>query len=63
MANFLLERMVPLKPYILPVNPFNDHKDARSNLAGFKKTLEHLRMVMYWVYFIRAKYLRIETVS
>ncbi|MEO9661417.1 MAG: lysophospholipid acyltransferase family protein, partial [Maribacter dokdonensis] len=43
MANFLLERMVPLKPYILPVNPFNDHKDARSNLAGFKKTLEHLK--------------------
>jgi len=43
MANFLLERMVPLKPYILPVNPFSDHKDARSNLAGFKKTLEHLK--------------------
>ncbi|WP_036151524.1 GNAT family N-acyltransferase [Maribacter forsetii] len=42
MANFLLQRMVPLEPYILPVNPFSEHKDARSNLAGFKRTLEHL---------------------
>ncbi|MGO4918626.1 GNAT family N-acyltransferase [Maribacter spongiicola] len=43
MANFLLQRMVPLEPYVLPVNPFTEHKDARSNLAGFKKTLEHLK--------------------
>jgi putative hemolysin len=43
MANFLLQRMTPLEPYVLPVNPFTEHKDARSNLAGFKKTLEHLK--------------------
>ncbi|WP_405410975.1 GNAT family N-acyltransferase [Maribacter sp. Asnod1-A12] len=43
MANFLLQRMVPLEPFVLPVNPFSEHKDARSNLAGFKKTLEHLK--------------------
>ncbi|WP_282112616.1 lysophospholipid acyltransferase family protein [Maribacter stanieri] len=43
MANFLLQRMVPLEPYVLPVNPFTEHKDARSNLAGFKKALEHLK--------------------
>lgn len=43
MANFLLQRMVPLDPYILPVNPFEGHKDAKSSVGGFKKTLQHLR--------------------
>ncbi|RRQ50793.1 GNAT family N-acetyltransferase [Maribacter algicola] len=43
MANFLLQRMVPLDPYILPVNPFEGHKDVKSSVMGFKKTLEHLK--------------------
>lgn len=43
MANFLLERMAPLAPYILPVNPFEEHKGARSSIAGFKKALAHVR--------------------
>lgn len=43
MANFLLERMAPLAPYILPVNPFEEHKGARSSIAGFKKALRHIR--------------------
>ena len=43
MANFLLQRMAPLSPYIIPVNPFEEHKEARSNLAGFKHTLQHLK--------------------
>ena len=43
MANFLLQRMVPLAPYILPVNPFEDHKDAKSSIAGFKNALVHVR--------------------
>ena len=43
MANFLLQRMVPLDPYILPVNPFEGHKDAKSSVSGFKRTLMHLR--------------------
>lgn len=43
MANFLLQRMVPLDPYILPVNPFEGHKDAKSSVSGFKRTLTHLR--------------------
>jgi len=43
MANFLLQRMVPLEPYILPVNPFTEHKEARGNLAGFKNALQHLK--------------------
>lgn len=43
MANFLLERMKPLAPYILPVNPFEAHKGARSSIAGFKKAIQHIR--------------------
>ncbi len=43
MANFLLERMAPLKPFIIPVNPFEDRKDVKGNIAGFKSALTHLR--------------------
>ncbi len=43
MANFLLQRMVPLKPYIVPVNPFEDRKDVKSSIAGFKSALSHLK--------------------
>ncbi len=41
-ANFLLQRIDPMKPYILAVNPFEDHKDAKSNISGIKETLKHL---------------------
>lgn len=41
-ANFLLHRIEPLKPYVMPVNPFEDHKDAKSSLAGIKDALRHL---------------------
>ncbi|MBL7472348.1 GNAT family N-acyltransferase [Robertkochia sediminum] len=43
LANFLLNRIEPLSPYIMPVNPFEDHKDIKSSLEGFKKSLLHLR--------------------
>lgn len=43
MANFLLNRLDPLKPYILPVNPFEDRKDIESNLSGIRATLGHIR--------------------
>lgn len=43
MANFLLERMTPLKPYIISVNPFENRKDVKSNIGGFKSALMHLR--------------------
>ena len=43
MANFLLQRMVPLEPYIIPVNPFEDRKDVKSSISGFKNALSHLR--------------------
>ncbi|MEM8764093.1 MAG: lysophospholipid acyltransferase family protein [Bacteroidota bacterium] len=42
-ANFLLHRITPLKPYIMPVNPFESHKDAKSSLMGFKSALMHLK--------------------
>ncbi|AZJ32885.1 Putative hemolysin [Tenacibaculum mesophilum] len=42
-ANFLLHRIEPLKPYVMPVNPFENHKDAKSSVAGIKNALLHLR--------------------
>jgi len=42
-ANFLLHRIEPLKPFVMPVNPFEDHKDAQSSLLGIKAALTHLR--------------------
>ncbi len=41
-ANFLLHRIEPLKEYIMPVNPFENHKDAKSSIIGIKETLRHL---------------------
>ncbi len=41
-ANFLLHRIEPLVPYIMPVNPFEDHKDAKSSITGFKQALNHV---------------------
>lgn len=42
-ANFLLERIEPLKPYIMPVNPFEEHKQAQSSMKGVKDAILHLR--------------------
>jgi len=42
-ANFLLHRIAPLQPYVMPVNPFEDHKDARSSMAGIKQALQHVQ--------------------
>jgi putative hemolysin len=42
-ANFLLHRIEPLKPYIMPVNPFENRKDAKSSVAGIKSALSHLK--------------------
>lgn len=41
-ANFLLHRIEPLKPYIMPVNPFENLKDTKSSVLGLKETLRHL---------------------
>ena len=42
-ANFLLHRIEPLKPYVMPVNPFEDRKDVKSSVTGFKNAIGHLR--------------------
>ena len=42
-ANFLLHRIEPLKPFVMPVNPFEDRKDVKSSLMGFKQAIAHLR--------------------
>ncbi|MFT5964703.1 MAG: putative hemolysin [Flavobacterium sp.] len=41
-ANFLLHRIKPLQKYIMPVNPFEHLKNAKSSVIGIKETLRHL---------------------
>ena len=41
-ANFLLHRIEPVKQYIMPVNPFENHRDVKSSVVGIKETLRHL---------------------
>lgn len=41
-ANFLLQRLTPLEPKVLPVNPFEDRKEVKSSLVGIKNALLHL---------------------
>ena len=42
-ANFLLHRIEPLKPYVMPVNPFEGRKDIKSSMLGFKEAITHIR--------------------
>lgn len=42
-ANFLLQRLLPLAPYIMPVNPFEDRKDVKSSTQGLKNAIRHLQ--------------------
>jgi putative hemolysin len=42
-ANFLLHRIEPLKPFIMPVNPFEDRKDLKSSTVGFMQAIRHLK--------------------
>jgi putative hemolysin len=41
-GNFLLHRIEPMKPFIMPVNPFEDRKEAQSSISGIKNALSHL---------------------
>ncbi|MEN8125614.1 MAG: lysophospholipid acyltransferase family protein [Bacteroidota bacterium] len=43
LANFLLQRVKPLKPYIFPVNPYSKRKFLQSSFAGIKNALYHLK--------------------
>ena len=42
MANFLLERITPIKDYLLIVNPFEELKKKRSSFQGIKDAIQHL---------------------
>jgi putative hemolysin len=42
MGNFLLHKIDPLKDFILPVNPFETRKEAKSSFSGIKAGLSFL---------------------
>lgn len=42
MANFLLSKVEPLAPYFLPVNPFEERKNAFSSFSGIKAAKNHI---------------------
>jgi len=42
MANFLLQRVEPIKDYFIAVNPFEARKEAYSNVSGLKAVMQHL---------------------
>lgn len=43
MGNFLLEKIEPMKPFVIFVNPFEGRKDARNSSVGMRETLKHLQ--------------------
>ena len=42
-ANFLLHKIIPLKEYVFPVNPFETRKNIKSSVIGIKEALQHLK--------------------
>ncbi|WP_027377779.1 lysophospholipid acyltransferase family protein [Kaistella palustris] len=42
MGNFLLEKIEPMKPYVIPVNPFETRKEMQNSATGMRETLKHL---------------------
>jgi hypothetical protein len=43
MGNFLLEKIKPMEPYVIAVNPFENRKEAYSSSSGMRETLKHLQ--------------------
>lgn len=43
MANYLLERIDPLKPMLLPVNPFDSSVSSTKSFAGVRMAMKHVR--------------------
>ena len=43
MTNYLLQRIAPLAPYLIPVNPFEKYRNQQSSLPGLKEGFHHLR--------------------
>lgn len=42
MGNFLLEKIKPMEPFVIPVNPFENRKEVRNSSTGMRETLKHL---------------------
>ena len=43
MGNFLLQKIEPMKEMVIPVNPFEEHKDLKSSMVGVKESLMHVK--------------------
>ncbi len=43
MANFLLQKVEPIKDYFMPVNPFEDKKDVKSSFSGIKDSIAYVK--------------------
>lgn len=43
MGNFLLEKIEPMRPYVISVNPFENRKELRNSSLGMRETLSHLQ--------------------
>ena len=43
MANYLLQKIPQIKPYILAVNPFEGKKGVKSSYSGIKEAIVHLK--------------------
>ncbi len=43
MGNFLLEKIKPMEPFVIPVNPFEGRKELHSSSNGMRETLKHLQ--------------------
>lgn len=42
MGNFLLEKIKPIQPFVVSVNPFEGRKDVHSSATGMRGALQHL---------------------
>ena len=43
MGNFLLEKIKPMEPFVIPVNPFESRKKIRNSSTGMRETLKHVQ--------------------
>ncbi len=43
MGNFILQRVEPLKDFVLPVNPFETRKEVKSSFSGLKTGISYIK--------------------
>lgn len=43
MGNFLLEKIEPMKPFVISVNPFENRKELKDSATGMRASLKHLQ--------------------